>query len=100
MPDHVHLLLSPMKEREQSLSDFMRSWKSCVVLRLRQIGMESKVWQREFHDRLLRSDEKLEEKWEYVRQNPVRAGLCREPEEYPFSGTTEEIVQKLTEPKV
>ena len=86
MPDHVHLLLSPMKEREQSLSDFMRSWKSCVVLRLRQIGMESKVWQREFHDRLLRSDEKLEEKWEYVRQNPVRAGLCREPEEYPFSG--------------
>jgi len=100
MPDHAHLLLSPMKEREQSLSDFMRAWKSCVVLRLRQIGMAANVWQREFYDRLLRSDEKVEEKWEYVRQNPVRAGLCREPEEYPFSGTTEEIIRRLTAPKV
>jgi REP element-mobilizing transposase RayT len=100
MPDHVHLLLSPMKEREQSLSDFMRAWKSCVVLRLRRIGVADEVWQGEFHDRLLRSDEKLEEKWEYVRQNPVRAGLCHEPEEYPFSGTTEEIIHRLSQPRI
>jgi REP element-mobilizing transposase RayT len=95
MPDHVHVLLSPLKERDQSLSDFIRAWKSCVMLRLRRNGVIDEVWQREFHDRLLRSDEKLEEKWEYVRQNPVRAGLCREPEEYPFSGTTEEILRRL-----
>ena len=95
MPDHVHLLLSPMKEREQSLSEFMRAWKSCVVLRLRRDGDTEEIWQREFHDRLLRTDEKLNEKWEYVRQNPVRAGWCRESEEYPFSGTPEEILQRL-----
>jgi len=97
MPDHVHLLLSPMKEREQSLSDFIRAWKSCVVLRLRRIGIADEIWQPEFHDRLLRSDEKLDEKWEYVRQNPVRAGLCQEPEEYPFCGTMEEILRRLSE---
>ena len=33
-------------------------------------------------DHVLRSDESLEEKLEYVRQNPVRKGLCRTPEEY------------------
>jgi REP element-mobilizing transposase RayT len=97
MPDHVHVLLSPLREREQSLSDFVRAWKSCVVLRLRGIGVAGEIWQREFHDRLLRSDEKLEEKWEYVRQNPVRAGLCRIPEEYPFSGTPEEILREPRE---
>jgi putative transposase len=93
----VHLLLSPMREREQSLSDFVRAWKSCVVLRSRRVGVACEIWQREFHDRLLRSDEKLDEKWEYVRQNPVRAGLCREPEEYLFSGTIEEILRRSAE---
>ena len=95
MPDHVHLLLSPSESRDQSLSEFMRAWKSCVVLRLRRTGVTGDVWQREFHDRLLRSDEKLDEKWEYIRLNPVRAGLCATPEDYPYSGTTEEILQRL-----
>ena len=100
MPDHAHLLAAPLKEREQSLSDFVRAWKSCVTLRLRRTGVVGEIWQREFHDRLLRSDEKIEEKWAYVRQNPVRAGLCETPEEYPFSGTPEEISRRIEHSKV
>ncbi len=91
IPDHVHLLLSPAQDRNQSLSDFMRAWKSCVTLRLGQ----GTIWQREFHDHLLRSDEKAEEKWQYIRENPVRAGLCAEPEDYPFSGSPAEILSRL-----
>jgi len=90
MPDHVHLLLSPLRDREQSLSQFMQRWKTSSTLRL---GGE--IWQREFFDHLLRSDEKLEEKWNYVRENPVRAGLCANPDAYPYSGTPAEMLTRI-----
>jgi hypothetical protein len=41
-------------------------------------------WQEGCFDRLLRSDESLSDKWEYLRQNPVRAGLVANPEDWPF----------------
>jgi len=39
------------------------------------------VWQRGFFDHLLRSDESYAEKWNYVRENPVRAGLAQSAED-------------------
>ena len=90
MPDHIHLLVAPLREREQDLSAFIRGWKASVT---RQLGRA--IWQAEFHDRLLRSDEKLDAQWEYIRFNPVRAGLCAEPEDYPYSGTPKEILEHL-----
>jgi hypothetical protein len=48
-----------------------------------QLGNERK-WQEGCFDRLLRSDESLSDKWEYLRQNPVRAGLVANPEDWPF----------------
>jgi hypothetical protein len=68
----------------------MQRWKTSLTLRL---GGE--IWQREFFDHLLRSDEKLEEKWNYVRENPVRAGLCANPDAYPYSGTPAEILRRI-----
>lgn len=41
-------------------------------------------WQEGCFDRLLRSDESLSEKWEYLRQNPVRAGLVHKPGDWPY----------------
>jgi REP element-mobilizing transposase RayT len=95
MPDHVHLLLSPMREREQSLSLFMQRWKTSVALRLRS-KIAGEIWQREFFDHLLRTEENLEEKWNYIRENPVRAGLCARAEDYPYSGTPAEILSRLS----
>jgi REP element-mobilizing transposase RayT len=95
MPDHVHLLLSPTREREQSLSAFVQAWKSCLTLRLKQ----GTIWQPEFHDRLLRRDDKADEKWQYIRENPVRAGLCAAPEDYPYTGAPIEILKCLHESK-
>ena len=46
----------------------------------------TRIWQREFFDHVLRSEESYAEKWEYVRQNPVRAGLAVDAEEWPFQG--------------
>ena len=90
MPDHVHLLLVPQGDRHQLLSQFMQRWKTSVMLRLGR-----KIWQREFFDHLLRSEEKLTEKWNYFRENPVRSGLCAAAEDYPFSGRPKEILDRL-----
>jgi len=39
-----------------------------------------------FFDHVLRNEESYEEKWHYVRENPVRAGLVKDREEWPFWG--------------
>jgi putative transposase len=44
------------------------------------------IWQRGFFDHVLRSDESYAQKWNYVRENPVRAGLVKNPDDWPFSG--------------
>ncbi len=44
------------------------------------------LWQEGFFDHVLRSDESYAEKWNYVRRNPVRAGLVARAEEWPYQG--------------
>ncbi|MDQ3117014.1 MAG: hypothetical protein M3Q86_10470 [Verrucomicrobiota bacterium] len=51
----------------------------------------SRVWQEEFFDHVLRSDESYAEKWEYVRENPTRAGLVEKSDDWPWQGEIEEL---------
>jgi hypothetical protein len=43
-------------------------------------------WQHGFHDHRFRTPESESRKWEYVCLNPVRAGLVKRPEEWPYGG--------------
>jgi REP element-mobilizing transposase RayT len=82
MPDHVHTLLNPF---ENSLADVMKRIKGSSVREAnRQTGHSSSLWQREYFDRQLRSDEDLRAKAEYIALNPVRAGLVAKPDDYPW----------------
>ena len=45
------------------------------------------LWQPGFFDHVLRNDESYAQKWEYVRHNPVRAGLADSADEWPYQGT-------------
>jgi len=49
----------------------------------------SPFWQRDCWDTQLRQGDSYSAKWDYVRANPVRAGLCRTPDEWPFQGIIE-----------
>ena len=49
------------------------------------------VWQEEFFDHVLRSNESYSQKWEYVKENPVRAGFVKNSEEWPFQGEIEPL---------
>jgi hypothetical protein len=45
------------------------------------------AWQRSgFHHRL-RHARQYEEKWAYVRENPLRKQLVTRPEDWPYQGT-------------
>jgi REP element-mobilizing transposase RayT len=75
MPDHLHMLIGV--PGDASLSKLIRDFK-------RIAARKGKIeWQRNFCDHRLRHDESESEKFEYIRQNPVRAGLVREDNEWP-----------------
>jgi putative DNA methylase len=88
MPEHVHLLLTPLRDASGwpvPLPKIMKRIKGTSARSVNQLlGSEWPVWQEESFDHVLRSDERLEEKLEYIRQNPVRRGLVRNPGDYPW----------------
>jgi REP-associated tyrosine transposase len=85
MPDHVHLFVAfPLTGI--TLSKWIQSLRSVLGKELLRFGFQKPHWQEGFFDHLLRSSESYAEKWEYVRMNPVRAGLCRQPEDWPHQG--------------
>jgi REP element-mobilizing transposase RayT len=76
MPDHFHALMGfpgevPMRKGVRGI----RSWLA------RQAGIR---WQRDFFDHRLRGRESAAEKAEYIRLNPVRAGLVERPDDWPY----------------
>jgi putative transposase len=79
LPDHLHALLS--FERDRSISRTVGDWKH-FHSRTNQI-----VWQEGYFDHRLRDDERGEQlglKMDYIRKNPVAAGLCARPEDWPW----------------
>ena len=86
MPDHVHLILTPLKDATGwpfSLPAILKSLKGASARAVnRYLGISGPVWQEESFDHVLRNDESLREKIEYIRQNPVRKGLVSRAEDY------------------
>jgi REP element-mobilizing transposase RayT len=86
MPDHVHLLLRPLRDEigwPFPLVDILQCFKSATAHRINKLlGTSGPVWEEESFDHVPRSDESLKEKCEYIMQNPVAAGLVRKPEDY------------------
>lgn len=88
MPDHVHMIFTPLKDEQGStygLSEIMRSIKGVSARSINKaLGRAGPVWQHESFDRLLRSYESTMAKVEYICQNPVRKGLVEKPDDYPW----------------
>jgi REP element-mobilizing transposase RayT len=91
MPDHVHFFATPHAEAKP-LGAWLRDWKRWTARQLEAAaGVTPPVWQAEFFDHLLRSADSYTLKWDYVRQNPVRAGLAATPEQWPYAGECERL---------
>jgi putative transposase len=88
MPDHVHLMLKPGAiecGEDSSLSKILQGMKGFSAWEINKSrGTKGALWQEESYDRIVRDHNEYLEKWQYLRNNPVKAGLCHSPEDYPF----------------
>jgi putative transposase len=85
MPDHIHLFCAPGELPPQPLKQWVRYWKNVASKNWPQQNQHP-IWQRDFWDTQLRRSESYRSKWEYVVANPVRAGLVKSADEWPFQG--------------
>jgi REP element-mobilizing transposase RayT len=85
MPDHVHLVFTPLTDADGpiSLPEILQKVKSESAHRVNKLlGRKGHVWQDESFDHVLRREEGIDAKLEYIRLNPVRAGLVQQPADY------------------
>ena|SRR5437870_6425931 len=85
MPDHLHLFVA-IDDRKTNLSKWIKSLKGTLSAVLRVDGKSPPYWQKGFFDHVLRSGDSYSEKWYYVRENPVRAGLTNSWSAWPYLG--------------
>ena len=95
MPDHVHLFVQFGVGCDLTLGEWMKGLKRCLAIALLETGLQpSRIpgqrlrtfWQPGVHDHVLRNEESYAEKWNYVRDNPVRAGLVLNADDWPYGG--------------
>lgn len=96
MPNHVHVLIDPV----EPISKTIQGWKSFTARWLlannERLGLgipdPRHVWMREYWDRFIRDDEHLRATIDYIHRNPVKAGLCRETSDWPWSSSGSAVV--------
>ena len=79
MPDHVHFILWKQTNEDPSLATVMQWFKTMttnayirgVENRLLE-PFEKKVWQRGYYDHIIRNDSDLNEKRQYIMNNPLK----------------------------
>jgi putative transposase len=97
MPDHLHLFCAP-HGLKFTIEHWIGFWKDRLAKNLKNKGSGAPLPYRVigkflaggFHHRL-RDSENYSQKWQYVRENPLRAGLVTCPEDWPYSGRVHEI---------
>ena len=77
MPDHVHLLLTT--------EDLPRAMKHIRGGFSFKLATPMEVWQKGYADHRILNREEFESRRGYIHQNPVRAYLVNNAEDYPYS---------------
>ena len=84
MPNHSHSLLTRFEDFE--LEDIMHSHKSFTAHETNKLlHRTGQFWMEEYYDRYIRNAEHFGNVVRYVENNPVKAGLCSKPSDWPFS---------------
>ena len=89
MPDHVHMIFVPLVNGHASetisLALITDAIKGASAHKMNKaLGRNGHVWQAESFDHVLRSSESLDQKVQYLLDNPVRRGLVSQWQEYPW----------------
>lgn len=79
MPDHIHVLLTPVESLEKAVQQIKGGFSYRAK---KELSWQGEIWQKGFSDHRIRGMQDWNGHLEYIRMNPVRAKLCIEPEEY------------------
>ena len=84
MPDHIHFILTPNPTMSlEKAIQLIKGGSSHRIHKHRKHRME--VWQVDFHDWTIRDYNDWQTKVEYIHQNPVRAKLVKNPQDWLYS---------------
>ena len=84
MPNHVHVVVTPLEENK--LFAIVHSWKSFTSNKINKaLRRKGVLWERESFDHLIRTPAHFEGFITYTEENPVKAGLCKHPQDWSFS---------------
>lgn len=102
MPDHAHLLIEPSIETWDknnnavfhSLTQILHTIKSFTAHEINKLTKDTgNLWEPESFDRMIRSESDLQEKFLYIVNNPLKAGIVSEGEAYPWCWTPDDALQ-------
>jgi REP element-mobilizing transposase RayT len=81
MPDHIHFAARLQNTTLQSLMHSLKSFTSNKINDL--LRREGPLWEPQYYDHAIRTDDELKECVNYCLHNPVRKGLANHFKEYP-----------------
>ena len=84
MPDHIHVIVSPA-ESTLPLSKFLNVFKGRTTAIFKDKENLRKIRQRSAFDHVIRTEENLKAVIKYIMNNPVRKGIVKKADEYPYS---------------
>ena len=82
MPDHFHILMSPMIPLERAVQFIKGGFSYRAKKELRS---NAEIWQRSFSDHRIRNTTDFRQHVRYIHMNAVKRNLCKDPKEYPYS---------------
>ncbi|HLX86752.1 MAG TPA: transposase [Terriglobales bacterium] len=82
MPDHFHLLITPVLTLERALQLIKGGFSFRAK---REPGFSGEIWEKSFHDRRVRDWEEYCAFRRYIHLNPVKRELAVLSEQYPYS---------------
>ena len=83
MPNHVHLLVEIW---QTPMVQLIKDWKGYSARHINlALGRSGKLWQEDYWDRYIGDEAHYRKVVHYIEANPVKAGLVKSPEEWPWS---------------
>jgi putative transposase len=84
MSNHVHLLVRPLEE--DALAKMMQAVTLCYTQYFnREKGRTGRLWECRYYSTVVDGDRYLWTVSKYIENNPVRGGIVKRPENYPYS---------------
>ena len=72
MPNHLHGIVQIRDSSKQSLSTVINVYKSAVTRNAKTLQVELPIWQRSFHDKIIRDEASLLALRQYILDNPAQ----------------------------